>query len=261
MAVEPLVRSEVRDRVAILTIANPPVNTLSMATLDALECAFRHALEDVVAKVIVITGEGKLFCAGADVGELARLRRREEAEALSHRGQALCSLIEESSKPVIAAINGRYALGGGNELLLACHLRLAEESTQLGSPETRLGLMVGWGGSQRLPRLVGAGRALDLLLTGRLITAQEAHSIGLVNRLVKDGTALEEAISLARQLASLSAPALEATLEAVRMGLREGFERGQEIEATRFGLLCQNQDWQEGTRAFLEKREAHFTDR
>lgn len=261
MTAEPLVWFEVREKVAILAIANPPANTLSMAMLDALESAFRRALKDSVVKVIVITGQGKLFCAGADVGELATLRTREQAEALSQKGQTLCDLIEMSNKPVIAAINGSYALGGGNELLMACHLRLAEESTQLGSPEVRLGLMVAWGGSQRLPRLVGAGRALDLLLTGRRLTSQEAHAIGLVNRVVEDGTVLAEALALARQLTALSAPTLEATLDAVRVGLREGFERGQETETTRFGLLCENRDWQEGTQAFMEKREAHFTDR
>ncbi|MCD6520822.1 MAG: enoyl-CoA hydratase/isomerase family protein [Anaerolineae bacterium] len=255
-----LVSFRLSGRVAILTISNPPANALSMATLDALEAAFRRALETPEAKVVIITGEGKLFSAGANIKELAALQGRADAEALSRKGQALCELIETSPKPVIAAINGRFALGGGTELIMACHLRLAEASTQIGSPEVRLGLMVGWGGSQRLPRLVGVGRALELLLTGKRISAQEAAAIGLVNQVVPDGTVLEHALELANQLAELSAPVLAATLEAVRTGIREGFARGIEVEAQNFGQLCENHDWHEGTQAFLEKRPPHFID-
>lgn len=254
------VRLEVAERIAILTIDNPPANALDRATLQALGDAFQRALDDPAVKVILLTTAGDIGCAGANIRELAALCGSQEAEALSRRGQALAELIERSPKPVIGAIGGRFVLGGGYELFLACHLRLVEERTQLGSPEVLLGLMVGWGGSQRLPRLVGLGRATELLLTGRRISAEEAHRIGLVNRVAKDGAVLEEALGLARNLAALSAPVLAATLDALRVGAREGFSRGLEVETARFAALCGNEDWREGTRAFLEKREPRFRD-
>jgi enoyl-CoA hydratase len=258
--VSELIHTLIQDRIAVLSIAHPPANTLSQATVAVLHAAVQSALADAHVKVLVITGEGKLFAAGADINELAALHTRAEGEAFAHQGQALGDLIEQSPKPVIAALNGRFALGGGWELALACHLRLAEESTQVGSPEVQLGVMVGWGASQRLPRLVGPSKALELLLTGRRISAAEAERLGLLNKVVPDGTVLQEALSLARELAALSAPGLASTLAAVQMGLREGCARGQEEEARRFGTLCESDDWHEGTRAFLEKRQAQFSD-
>jgi enoyl-CoA hydratase len=250
---------EIIGHVAVVRINNPPANALTRATLAALHGAMGEALAGD-AKAVILTGQGHSFCAGADIRELHALGGREEAEALSRQGQTLCDMIETASKPVIAAINGRYALGGGCELLMACHLRLAEESTQLGSPEVQLGLMVGWGGSQRMPRLVGLGRALDLLLTGRRISASEAATIGLVNRVVPDGAALEEALKLAQQLAGLSAPVLAATLKATLTGARRGYETGLAMERERFSRLCDHEDWREGTQAFLEKRAPRFID-
>ncbi|MBN1401677.1 MAG: enoyl-CoA hydratase/isomerase family protein [Anaerolineae bacterium] len=250
---------EIIDRVAVVRINNPPANALTLATVAALHSAMTDALAGE-AKAVILTGQGHSFCAGADIRELHALGGRQEAEALSRQGQALCETMETASKPIIAAINGRYALGGGCELLMACHLRLAEESTQLGSPEVQLGLMVGWGGSQRMPRLVGLGRALDLLLTGRRISAAEAAAIGLVNRVVPDGTVLEEALKLAQQLAALSAPVLAATLKATLTGVREGYEVGLTVEREEFAHLCDHDDWREGTQAFLEKRPPRFTD-
>jgi len=261
MSDSPLVRAEVRDRVATLTIDHPPANTLSLATLDALHEALETALADTAVKAIVLTGAGKLFAAGADINELNALDRREDGEAFSRKGQALCRLIEDAPKPVIAALNGRYAVGGGAEVAMACHLRLAEQSTQIGSPEVHLGLMVGWGASQRLPRLVGVGRAIEMLLTGQPMAATEAKRIGLINRVVPDGEVVSEAQSLARQLTALSGPVLAATLEAVRVGVREGFEAGSARERALFGALCENADWHEGTQAFLDKRPPQFQDR
>jgi enoyl-CoA hydratase len=246
------------ERVAVVSIYNPPANALTLATLAALRAAVREALAGE-AKAIILTGEGPYFCAGANIRELNTLGRP-EAEALSRQGQELCDMLETSPKPVIAAINGRYALGGGCELLMACHLRLAEESTELGSPEVQLGLMVGWGGSQRLPRLVGLGRALDLLLTGRRIAAQEALGIGLLNRVVPDGTVLDEVLALARQLAALSGPVLAATLAATLTGVRQGYQAGLDMEREQFASLSENKDWREGTQAFLDKRPPHFVD-
>ena len=256
---EPLVLSEVRERVAVLRINNPPANAMSLALLEALTDAIRRALDDG-SKVIILTGQGGNFCAGANIGELHALSGSAAAAEFSQRGQALCELIETAPKPIIAAINGRYALGGGVELLLACHLRLMEASTQIGSPEVRLGLMVGWGGSQRLPRLVGAGRALDLLLTGRRIGADEALAMGLVNRVVPDGTVAEEALKLAADLAALSGPVLAGTLRAVLAGLRQGYAVGLPAERAEFAALCDHADWREGTSAFMEKRPPRFVD-
>lgn len=261
MSAHPLVRVEVHEGIATLSIHHPPANVLSLDTLEALDEVFRRVLVDSAVKVVILTGEGQSFSAGADIKELAALGDRRAGQAFARVGQAMCDLIEGASKPVIAAINGRFALGGGNELAMACHLRLAEESTQFGNPEVRLGLVVGWGASQRLPRLVGRGKALELLLTGRRITACEAQRIGLVNRVVADGTVLQEATSLAGELALLSAPALAATLEMIRVGLGKGVDAGLEEEASQFGFLCEGEDWHEGTRAFLEKRKPRFTDR
>ncbi len=256
-----LVALEMRESVAILTIDHPPANALSVAVIEALDAALQQALDDSAVGVIVITGQGQLFAAGADIKELHALRDRDAARAFAERGQALCQRIETSVKPVLAALNGRFALGGAAELAMACHLRIMEESTQIGSPETQLGVMVGWGGSQRLPRLVGMGRALDLLLTGRRVGAQEALTMGLVNRVVPDGQGLVEALELASALARLSGPVLAATLQAVRASYAQNLEQGLETEATLFGLLAENEDWQEGTGAFLAKRAPQFRHR
>ena len=254
------VRSTIHARTAVLTIDNPPANALSLAVLDALRAALDAALASPDVKVIVLTGAGRLFCAGADIRELAELCDCHSARGFAEQGQALCHAIADAEKPVIAAINGRLALGGGNELAMACHVRLAEESTELGNPEIQLGLPVGWGATQRLPRLVGQGRAVELLLTGERISARQAEAWGLVNRVVADGTVLEEALALAARLERLSAPVMAGMLRAVRVGERQGGEQGLKAEAESFGLLCENDDWREGTRAFLEKRTPAFRD-
>ncbi len=251
----------VEGRVGVLAIAHPPANTLSLGTLEALRQAVERAHSDERVKVIIITGEGKLFSAGADIQELASLRDCAAAQSFSQIGQRLCHMIESEGKPVIAALNGRGAFGGGVELALACHLSVMEQSAQMASPEIKLGLTVGWGGSQRLPRLVGQGRALDLLLTGRQVTSGEALQMGLVNRVVADGAALQEALAWGQEIACHSAPAMAATLGAVRAGLYEGLKAGLDAELGFFGRLCENQDWHEGTTAFLEKRKPTFCDR
>ena len=261
MSEQPLVRTSVDARTAVLTIDHPPANALSVAVLEALRGALSAALADPEVKVIVLTGAGRFFCAGADIRELADLRDCHSARAFADQGQALCNAIADAEKPVIAAINGRLVLGGGNELAMACHIRLAEESTEMGNPEVLLGLPVGWGASQRLPRLVGQGRAVELLLTGERITSRQAEAWGLVNRVVPDGTVLQEALALAARLARLSGPVMAGILRAVRVGERQGVDQGLKAEAESFGLLCENDDWREGTRAFLEKRQPDFQDR
>lgn len=251
----------VEDRVAVLTIDHPPVNTLDARTFEALRDAFDAAMIDDAVKVIVITGVGQSFIAGADVSELQAIGSAQDAREKAEAGQALFCRVERSPKPVIAAINGRYCLGGGNELALACHLRIAEEKVKFGQPETKLGLIPGWGGTQRLTRLVGVGRAIELILTGDPIRAEEAHRIGLVNRVVPEGEALQEALRLAKRLASQSRLALAQALDAIYTGLDVGLERGLEYEVERFSEMADTEDMHEGLRAFLEKRRPQFRDR
>jgi len=247
--------------VAVLTIDHPPVNTLDARTFEALRDAFDAAMIDDAVKVIVITGVGQSFIAGADVSELQAIGSAQDAREKAEAGQALFCRVERSPKPVIGAINGRYCLGGGNELALACHLRIAEEKAKFGQPETKLGLIPGWGGTQRLTRLVGVGRAIELILTGDPIRAEEAHRIGLVNRVVPEGEALQEALRLAKRLASQSRLALAQALDAIYTGLDVGLERGLEYEVERFSEMADTEDMHEGLRAFLEKRRPQFRDR
>lgn len=255
------VHIEVEDRVAVLTIDHPPVNTLNQATFDDLGAAFAQALADGDVKVIVITGTGRSFISGADVKEMVALSTVEKLAEKAEQGHALFRSIECSPKPVIAAINGRYCLGGGNELAIACHIRIAEEKVKFGQPEIKLGLVPGWGGSQRLARLVGLGRAVELILTGDHIRAQEAYRIGLVNRVVPEGEALNEALRMAKQIASLSSLALERALDTIYRGLDMSPDEGLAYEAKRFSELAATEDMREGVRAFLEKRRPSFQDR
>jgi enoyl-CoA hydratase len=255
------VHVEIEDRVAVLRIDHPPVNTLDSPTFYALEDAFGDALADDEVKVIVITGTGKSFVAGADVNEMTALTTVEELTDKAKQGHKLFRRIERSLKPVIAAINGRYCLGGGNELAMACHIRIAEEKVKFGQPEIKLGLIPGWGGSQRLARLVGLGRAVEMILTGDHIRAQEAHRIGLVNRVVGEAEALDEAMRLARQLASLSSIMLAYALDTIYSGIEMDPEEGLAYEAAKFGEIATTEDMREGTRAFLEKRRPTFKDR
>jgi enoyl-CoA hydratase len=244
--------------VTVLTISRPQVlNALNTQTLDELRHAVLDAKHDAAVRAVVITGAGeKAFVAGADINELAAQR---PAQGKEHalRGQQVFDLIENMGKPVIAAING-YALGGGCELAMACTLRVAADTARLGQPEVNLGLVPGYGGTQRLPRLVGKGVALDVLLTGRQIAADEALRVGLVNRVVPAAALMAEALALARELASKAPVAARYIIEAVNRGLDVSFDRAQFLEATLFGLVASTDDMREGTRAFLEKRKPTF---
>jgi enoyl-CoA hydratase len=245
--------------VAIVTVNRPKVlNALNAQTLDELRRAVLGFTHDDSVRAVVITGAGeKSFVAGADINELAVMT---PAAGREHaiRGQHVFDLIEQMGKPVIAAING-FALGGGCELAMACTIRLAADTAKLGQPEINLGLIPGYGGTQRLARIVGKGRALELLLTGEQLSAQEAHRIGLVNRVCAAADLMAEARALAARLAARAPVAVRYILEAVHKGVEMPFGQAQIFEATLFGLVSSTEDMREGTRAFLEKRKAEFT--
>jgi enoyl-CoA hydratase len=247
--------------IAVVTIARPKVlNALNAATIAELGQAFDALAADETVRAIVLTGSGeKSFVAGADINELAvqtPVQGKEHAAA----GQRVFDRIETLGKPVIAALNG-FALGGGCELAMACTLRIAADTARLGQPEINLGLLPGYGGSQRLPRLVGRGIALELLLTGDMISAARAFEIGLVNRVVPAADLLAEARKLAAVLAGKAPVAVRYILEAVQHGAEMPLADAQHLEATLFGLVATTDDMREGTRAFLEKRPAAWKGR
>jgi enoyl-CoA hydratase len=244
--------------VLIVTINRPDkLNALNTQTVTELDRAMEAARTDAEVRVIILTGSGeKSFVAGADINELAvqsPVSGREHARS----GQAVFDRIERLGKPVIAAING-FALGGGCELAMACTLRIAADHAKLGQPEINLGLIPGYAGSQRLPRLVGRGRALELLLLGAPIPADEAWRIGLVNKVVPGAQLMTETRALAQQLAAKAPIAVRYILDAVAGGLEMSFADAQTYEATLFGLIATTDDMREGTRAFLDKRKPTF---
>jgi len=242
--------------VAILTFSRPKVlNALNAATLTELQTALDVFAADDDVRAIVVTGAGdKAFVAGADINELAALTPAQGKEHARH-GQRIFDRIEQLGKPVIAAING-FALGGGCELALACTLRVAADTARLGQPEINLGIIPGYGGSQRLPRLVGKGRALEMLLTGDMITAARAYEIGLVNQVVPAGELMTAAKKLAHALASKAPVATRYIIEAVNHGLEGPLASGQFLETALFGAVASTDDTKEGTAAFLAKRKA-----
>jgi enoyl-CoA hydratase len=244
--------------VAILTVNRPKVlNALNTQTLDELRRAILEIKRDDGVRAVVLTGAGeKSFIAGADINELATQTPTSGREH-AITGQHILDLIEHLGKPVIAAING-FALGGGCELAMACSIRLAAETARLGQPEINLGLIPGYAGTQRLSRIVGRGRALELLLTGDQVTAQEAYRLGLVNRVVPAAELMTEAKKLAATLAAKAPIAVRYILEAVHKGVEMPFAQAQVFEATLFGLVASTEDMREGTKAFLEKRKAEF---
>ncbi len=255
------IKLSVENRTAIITIDHPPANAFDTQTVADLDAAFDECLENEQVKVIIITGAGQFFVAGADINEINRLESYDDAYKVLRAGQELFSKIEYSPKPVIAAINGRACLGGGNELAMACHIRIAEDSVQFGQPEIKLGIMPGWGGTQRLPRLVGKGRALEIILGGGNIKAQEAYRIGLVNKVVPVGTVVREAKRWAKLLSMWGGIAMAHIIQAVNEGLDLPLEEGLKREADLFAQLTATEDMKEGVSAFLEKRRPKFKDR
>ena len=240
--------------VAIVTLNRPKVlNALNKQTLAELSACMASLKADEGVRAIILTGSGeKSFVAGADINELAT-QSPVEGQAHARRGQLILDAIEQLGKPVIAAING-FALGGGCELAMACTIRLAADSARFGQPEINLGLMPGYAGSQRLPRLVGKGIAMEMLLTGDMVGAQRAYEIGLVNRVVPAAELMTEARALAQTLAAKAPIAVGFIIDAVNQGLEAPFAVGEYLETSLFGTIASSEDMREGTKAFLDKR-------
>ena len=257
------IQVEIEDRIAVLTIDHPPVNSFNAQVVTELEQAIDQMAANDEVKVIIITGGGtKAFVAGADIPEIKEQFENPDAAGVNEfveRGHRTFLKIERLSKPVIAAING-FCLGGGMELAMACHIRICSDKARLGQPEINLGIIPGWGGTQRLPRLTNKGKAIELTLTGDMISAQEAYRLGLVNEVVEHGTVLEKAQELARKIASKSKFPIAAALQAISEGVELSIEKGLEIEAEQFAALRERQDPREGLDAFLEKRSPQFRD-
>src|SRR6476659_9294126 len=247
--------------IAYVTLNRPKVlNALNKKTWKDLRAAFEDARDDAAVRGVILTGAGdKAFIAGADIGELAHATAL-DAQRSSRFGQDVLDLIENLGKPVVAAING-FALGGGCETAMACTIRIAVEHAKFGQPEVKLGLVPGCGGTQRLPRLIGKGRALQLILSGGVISAQEAYRIGLVNEVVPAADLIPRAEAILTQIFANAPLAVRYSLEAVNKGLETSQTEGLALEASFFGLCAGTQDKQEGTRAFLEKRAPQFQGR
>src|SRR5499427_862278 len=249
---------EKKNAIAYVTVNRPKVlNALNMATMEELRTAFHDIKNDAAIRVVIFTGAGeKAFIAGADIAELAR-HDAVSGKEYTHRGQNVLNLVENLGKPVIACING-FALGGGCEIAMACTMRLASENAKLGQPEVKLGIIPGYGGTQRLPRLVGKGIALQLLLTGEMISAQEAHRIGLVNEVPAPADLIPRAEAIAEKIIANGPLAVQYTMEAVNKGMETTLAEGLYMEAVLFGMASSTEDKREGTTAFLEKRAPRF---
>jgi len=250
-----------KNAIAYVTVNRPKVlNALNMETMEELRKVFHAIKNDTEVRVVILTGSGeKAFVAGADIAELAK-HDAVSGKEYTHRGQSVLNLIENLGKPVIACING-FALGGGCELAMACTIRLASEGAKIGQPEVKLGIIPGYGGTQRLPRLVGKGIALELLLTGEMISAQEAHRIGLVNEVTAAPDLIPRAEAIAEKIMANAPLAVQYTLEATNRGMESTLAEGLYLEAVLFSVACSSEDKKEGTAAFLEKRTPQFKGR
>lgn len=254
-----LITLKVIDRIATVTLNAPPSNLLNTAMLKELDQVFGELEADHAVRVVILTASGRFFCLGADIKELAGLEAAHQGADLSGRGQGLLNRIERFDKPIIAAINGT-CLGGGLELAMACHMRVAAEGIQLGLPEVKLGLIPGFGGTQRLQRIIGPSRAAEMILTGEPIDAEHALTIGLVNRVVPAQEVLPQSQTLASMITNKGRLATRAALRGIRNGLDSPFAEGLAHESELFGELCETTDKKEGTAAFLEKRPPKFSD-
>jgi enoyl-CoA hydratase len=252
---------EKKGSIAQVTISRPKVmNALNRATIAELKAAFEDAQDDSAVRGVILTGAGdKAFAAGADISEVVN-ETALQAEESTRIGQAVTSLIENLGKPVLAAVNG-FALGGGCELAMACTIRIASDSAKFGQPEVKLGIMPGYGGSQRLPRLVGKGRALQIILSGEVIGGQEAYRIGLVNEVVPLANLIPRAEAILNQINANGPVGVKYSIEAVNKGMDTSLEEGLRIEASLFAVCAATDDKKEGTSAFLAKRAPQFQGR
>ncbi|MGQ9618147.1 MAG: enoyl-CoA hydratase-related protein [Candidatus Aminicenantia bacterium] len=252
------IQFEKKDGIGFITLnRTEKLNALNKETLEELECILYQIEKDEEVKVIIITGAGeKAFVAGADINELSELKPL-NAKEFSEKGQAVFSMIEKMKKPVICAING-FALGGGCELALSCHIRVASKNAKFGQPEVKLGLIPGYGGTQRLPRIVGKGVATELILTGDMIDAEEAFRLGLVNRVVEAPELMNTCVNIAKKIMANSPVAVKIALSAINKGAYMPLDEGLSLEANLFSLCFASEDAKEGTKAFLEKRQPNF---
>lgn len=246
--------------IAILTIDNPPMNALNKIVLTDLRNCINDLLNNDAARVVIVTGAGKAFVAGADITEIKEHHTKENGANSLIPGQEIFNIIENADKPFIAAING-YCLGGGLELALSCHIRLADETAQLGLPEIKLGIIPGYGGTQRSPRLFGKAAAYELILSGNFISGRQAETYRIVNSAVEKGNVLDHAKTLAASIAAKSRLAVKAAMQAIAQGCNMEFYTSLTYERELFGKLCETDDKKEGISAFLEKREPRFNDK
>ncbi len=249
---------EIKDRIAHITLNRPDkLNALNWETMQELHAALTSVKDDANVGGVILTGSGaKAFAAGADIGELAQ-QTPVSAKEFSLNSQEILRFIERFPKPIIAAVNG-FCLGGGSELALACHMRVASDKAKFGQPEVNLGIMCGNGGTQRLPRLIGKGRAIELLITGNMIDANEAYRLGWVNHVVAPEQLLPKCEEILQTVFKKGPVAVKLTLEAVIHGMEMTLEEGAQLESNLFGMLFSTEDMKEGTKAFLEKRPANF---
>jgi len=254
------IKMTVEDRIATIVIDHPPANALNTPTMDELSQVIDEVISNKEIKAAVITGAGMFFIAGADINEINTLKNAKEGEEICLKGHEIISKIENSPKPFIAAING-MCLGGGLELAMACHLRICGDRAQVGQPEINLGIIPGFGGTQRLARLTNQSKAMELILTGDRISAQEAYRIGLVNKVVPNIDVVKQAVGVAKKIASKGAVAVATAIDSIKTGYEMKLKDGLKYEAKLFGKICETEDMREGVSAFIEKRQPKFADR
>jgi enoyl-CoA hydratase len=246
-------------QVARIRLHNPPANAITASMLKELEQVISEVEQDEYVRAVIVTGSGRFFCAGADIHELTRVNTSHAGTEFALQGQALFNHIERCDKPVLAAING-ICVGGGLELALACHLRIAASGVSLGLPEIKLGLIPGFGGTQRLSRVVGASRAAEMILTGESVTAEEALRIGLVSRVAPSHELMTQAEAIVGMIAAREVPAVQAVLHAIRGGLDIPLSEGLVREAELFGRLCAMPEKRKAVQAFIEKRQTRMAE-
>lgn len=250
----------VEEKVGVLTVSNPPANLLSRAVLTELSGFLNEVGTNIPFKALIITGAGTFFIVGADIKEISELKGAARGEEAAFLGQMVFNKIEGLPIPTIAAING-HCLGGGNELAMSCTLRVASDRARFGQPEINLGIMPGFGGTQRLMRLIGKAKALELNLTGDMINAQTAFDLGLINKVVPEAEVMKQAMGLAKKISGKSLQAIRRIMQASREGIEKPLADALKLEAKLFGELCETEDMQEGLTAFLQKRQPKFQDR